>query len=176
MILEGDVPGKFVSETYRHFAIHDVNPRADTHVLVIPVKEYKTLLDMESRARAELLVEAFRIATQILQLPSFYIEINVNKPYQEVLHVHVHVLSTDVAYRNDRTKENKHVVMGSSDSSLLALSVDDVSALIEDTIHTATETLGLSGFRIMALVDPAQKAQFTLSWMAEQPVPHAPTR
>jgi histidine triad (HIT) family protein len=158
MILQGDIPGKFVSETYKYFAIHDVEPRADVHVLVIPATEVRTLIDMEPHKQAELFREAFRVAKEFLHLSDYWLEVNVNRPYQEVFHVHVHVLSADVEYKGDRPPELKTPVSSTAAKPLTELDETELSELIEQTLATATNELALPAFRIQAHCDGSTPA------------------
>lgn len=96
-IINGEIPARFVHQDELCVAIHDIQPAAPTHILVIPKKE---ILNVEA-ARSEdekvlghLLLVAGKIARDLkLDQTGFRLVINNGKDGgQSVDHLHVHLL------------------------------------------------------------------------------------
>ena len=45
-IIAGQIPGRFVHEDHELVAIRDINPIADTHLLVLPERHVDTFADV----------------------------------------------------------------------------------------------------------------------------------
>lgn len=96
-IVAGEIPATKVYETPNVLAFRDINPRAPTHVLVIPKKHLATLNDLADEdlpLAGELLLAARLIAMQDgLTERGYRVVVNCNTDGgQEVYHVHLHVL------------------------------------------------------------------------------------
>lgn len=94
-IIQGDIPSSKVYEDDDVFAFKDINPKAPTHVLVIPKQHIATLSDCDDPALLGMLMSKVdTIATETLKLEAGYrIIINVREGGgQEVFHLHVHIL------------------------------------------------------------------------------------
>lgn len=50
-IIKGELPANKVFENEEMIAIHDINPAAPVHVLVIPKKHFASLLEIETEDR-----------------------------------------------------------------------------------------------------------------------------
>ena len=77
--------------------IKDINPKAKTHLLIIPKKEIPTINDLEDDDR-ELLADMFfvakRLAKELWIQEGYKLNFNVwEKGWQEVMHIHLHLLS-----------------------------------------------------------------------------------
>lgn len=97
-IIRKEIPCKLVYEDDTVMAFHDINPRATTHVLVIPKVESETFSDFAKNNRDEMLSNFFKkvndIACDVLKLQNFRLQINNGaNSGQEVFHFHVHILS-----------------------------------------------------------------------------------
>ncbi len=95
-ILRGDIPCQRVFEDTVALALMDIMPRADGHVLVIPKKAARTLLDLAPDDLADLIrrVQAVAAATvSAMGAEGFTLQqFNEAAGGQEVFHLHFHVL------------------------------------------------------------------------------------
>ena len=95
-IIRGDIPAKKVYENEQVFAFEDIDPKAPTHVLVVPKKHFTGL--KEARAEdAELIgrchLAAAHIARQRNIENGYRTVLNVGPGAgQSVFHLHVHLL------------------------------------------------------------------------------------
>lgn len=85
----------FLEEAESYIIIQDKYPSAPVHYLVIPKKEYPTILEMKVADLATLYVHAIKAAITTLTVKTIKLVINVNPPNQEVPHVHLHIMSND---------------------------------------------------------------------------------
>lgn len=96
-IIQKEIPSDIVFEDEKLIIIKDINPKAKTHLLIIPKKEIPTINDLQIEDR-ELLADMFFAAKKIakeLKIDSWY-KLNFNvweKWGQEVMHIHLHLLS-----------------------------------------------------------------------------------
>lgn len=93
-IIAGEIPSDKVYEDEKVFAFRDINPQAAKHVLVVPKKHMKNILECDGETAAAL-VNGVRETTKIegLQEDGFRIVSNCGKHgCQSVDHLHVHVL------------------------------------------------------------------------------------
>jgi histidine triad (HIT) family protein len=84
-----------VYETDRILAFRDINPRAPTHVLIIPKLHIATLDDLEDPTLAGELLLAVRLIAQQLGIADkgYRTVINCREDGgQEVFHLHLHLL------------------------------------------------------------------------------------
>lgn len=95
-ILDGEIPGDFVAESDRVFAIRDINPQAPLHVLVIPkTQEYRDVTALaagDPALLAEMVALAQGIADEHADGEYRLIFNNGARAGQSVFHVHAHVL------------------------------------------------------------------------------------
>ncbi len=99
-IIDGEIPSDTVYQDEEIIAIHDINPQAKTHILIIPKKEIPTINDI-TLEDSLLLGNMFQVAKQIAQerwiSDGYTLHINVwEKWWQEVMHIHLHLMS-DIA-------------------------------------------------------------------------------
>lgn len=96
-ILSGEIPSEFIYEDEHCVAIHDINPAAPVHVLVIPRKAIPRLVDAEADDQAllgHLLLAASRVAEQLGVADAFRLIINNGSDAgQTVFHLHLHILA-----------------------------------------------------------------------------------
>ncbi|MEU4369134.1 histidine triad nucleotide-binding protein [Micromonospora chersina] len=96
-IVAGEIPATIVRETATTLAFRDIDPKAPTHVLVIPKEHYAdvaTLAQGDPGLAGELLGTAAVVAEEEgLTVDGFRLMFNTG-PYggQEVFHVHAHLL------------------------------------------------------------------------------------
>ncbi len=95
-IIRGEIPSKKVYEDELTFAFEDIDPKAPTHVLVIPKKHLAGLkeatdADAETIGRCHLV--AARIARERKIEDSYRTVLNVGPGSgQSVFHLHVHLI------------------------------------------------------------------------------------
>jgi len=97
-IIRGEIPCKKVLETDNLIAIHDVNPQAPVHVLIIPKLDILNLCDTAPGMElllGSLLLAADQVAKILAVKESGYrVVINTGKDGgQTVDHLHVHLLA-----------------------------------------------------------------------------------
>jgi histidine triad (HIT) family protein len=96
MIVAGTVPAEVVRSGERVIAFRDLNPRAPTHVLIIPTDHYANVEELaagDAAALAELVQVGASIANEA-EDGGFRLVFNTGPAAgQSVLHVHGHVLA-----------------------------------------------------------------------------------
>ena len=96
-ILRGEIPCKKVFEDEHVLAFHDINPRAPTHVLVIPKGEYVSMDDFSAKASDAEIAALIRAVGQIAReqgvaASGYRILANAGaNGHQEVPHLHIHI-------------------------------------------------------------------------------------
>lgn len=95
-IIARQIPASIAHEDERYIVIHDVNPQAPVHLLVIPKKPIATLNDL-SPADTELVGGMFLVAKQVINglgHTDYRTVFNCGKGAQQsVFHLHLHVLA-----------------------------------------------------------------------------------
>ncbi|MBL4784726.1 MAG: HIT family protein [Cohaesibacteraceae bacterium] len=95
-ILKGELPCEKVFEDQYTFAIMDIMPRADGHVLVLPKRHCRNMLDADTVTLAQVMDTTQRIArAQMLALNADGItmqQFNETAGGQIVFHLHMHVI------------------------------------------------------------------------------------
>lgn len=96
-IVSGGVPASLVLESSRTLSFRDINPRAPTHVLVIPREHYPdlgALAAADPGLLAEVMTQAHEVAvSQGISGTGYRVVLNTGPDSgQEVQHVHAHVL------------------------------------------------------------------------------------
>ena len=95
-ILSGEIPAKIAFQDDHCFVIHDINPQAPVHVLVIPKRPLPRLAEAQPSDHAllgHLLLVASRMAVELNLDKGYRVVIN-NGPDggESVPHLHVHLL------------------------------------------------------------------------------------
>jgi len=96
-IIQGELPANIVFKDERVIALRDINPRAPTHVLIVPNKPIPTANEA-SVADEALLGHMFLVAAQIaaqegIAKSGYRLIVNCNADGgQEVYHLHMHLL------------------------------------------------------------------------------------
>lgn len=95
-IIDREIPAKIEYEDDQCIAIHDIDPQAPTHVLVIPKRVIPRVAEMQSKDKellGHLMHTAGSIAESLNLEDGFRIVINNGKDGGETVpHLHVHVL------------------------------------------------------------------------------------
>jgi histidine triad (HIT) family protein len=95
-IISRKVPAKIAYEDERYIAIHDIQPQAPVHLLVIPKKVISTLNDLTPQD-AELVGGLFLVAKQLMGQMGhrdYRTVFNCGPGAQQsVFHLHLHVLA-----------------------------------------------------------------------------------
>ncbi len=95
-ILAGEIPAKIAYQDDLVFAIHDINPQAPVHVLIIPKRPLARLdaaTPADQALLGHLLLTARRLAAELGLSQGYRLVIN-NGPHggESVPHLHVHLL------------------------------------------------------------------------------------
>ena len=95
-IINKQIPAKIAHEDANYIAIHDINPQAPTHLLLIPKKPIATLNDL-TPGDAELVGGLFLLAKKLmgdLGHTDYRTVFNCGaEAGQSVFHIHLHVLA-----------------------------------------------------------------------------------
>ena len=96
-IINREIPADIVFEQDNIIVIKDLNPRAKTHLLVIPKKEILTLdhiKDEDSELLSQMLNVILKVTRDLWINEGYKLLLNVwKKWWQEVMHIHMHILS-----------------------------------------------------------------------------------
>ena len=96
-IIDGEIPADVVYEDDRCMAFRDVNPKAPTHVLVIPKKEIASVEEMDD-VDVELFGHLWRVIRDVarqlnLAEDGYRVVVNCGQHGgQEVPHLHFHLM------------------------------------------------------------------------------------
>ena len=95
-IIARQIPAKIQYEDEKYIVIHDIQPAAPVHLLVIPKREIATLNDMKPED-AELVGGAFLVAQKVMRElghTDYRTVFNCGPGAQQsVFHLHLHVLA-----------------------------------------------------------------------------------
>ena len=97
-IIKGEIPSEKVYEDDEILAFKDINPVAPIHILVIPKKHIKTLLEVteeDSKLIAKIDMTINKIAKDLgIEKDGFRVVANCGRDSgQEVMHIHFHMLA-----------------------------------------------------------------------------------
>lgn len=93
-IINKEIPSKIIYEDELVMTIMDVNPRSNGHVLIIPKKHYRDLLDIDTKTLNHIMKIAKEISNKLidkLDCNGITLEQN-NGISQEVKHFHLHII------------------------------------------------------------------------------------
>jgi histidine triad (HIT) family protein len=96
-IIAGEVPARFVHQDDEIVAFHDINPRAPTHVLLVPTRHITSAAEL-TEADAPMLGRLFDVAARIAREAGiadggYRIVTNVGRDGgQTVDHLHFHLM------------------------------------------------------------------------------------
>jgi histidine triad (HIT) family protein len=95
-IIDKQIPAQIAYEDDKYIAIHDIQPQAPVHLLIIPKKEIPTLNDLKAED-SELVGGLFLLASKLMKQmghSDFRTVFNCGPGAQQsVFHVHLHVLA-----------------------------------------------------------------------------------
>jgi len=95
-IINGDIPGEFIYEDEHCIAIHDINPQAPVHALVIPRKPVRMLVDAEPEDQellGHLMLVASKVAKELGVEEGFRLVVNNGESVgMTIYHLHLHVM------------------------------------------------------------------------------------
>ena len=93
-IIAGEFGTEFIHENDYAVVFKDINPKADTHLLVVPKKHVESLNEVEDEVLLGKLMMTVKEVTKKLGIDSYNTVINTGKDAgQEVFHLHIHVMS-----------------------------------------------------------------------------------
>ena len=96
-IINGDFGTEFVLENEYAVVFKDINPKADTHLLVVPRLHVESLNELNDEELLGKLLMTVKEVTKKLGIKSYRTIINTGKESgQEVFHLHLHVLSGNI--------------------------------------------------------------------------------
>ena len=96
-IVAGEIPAEIVYENESVLAFRDVDPKAPTHILVIPKKHVRSMNELQredQKLAGDILLAAKSIAiSEEINMSGFRTVFNTNDDGgQTVFHIHMHVL------------------------------------------------------------------------------------
>ena len=93
-IIAGEIPGDKVYEDDKVFAFRDINPQAPVHVLLVPKKHMKNVLECDAETAAALVKAIGEVARiEGVEKDGFRVVSNCgHNGCQSVEHLHVHLL------------------------------------------------------------------------------------
>jgi len=115
-IIRGEIPAHKVYEDDKVFAILDVNPLSDGHVLVIPKLQVDKFYDLPDEDYAALMSAVKKLAAHMAQVLGVRIGLVVEGA--EVPHAHVHLVPL---YDSDVLKLHHGYPVDASDENLARL-------------------------------------------------------
>ena len=93
-IINGDFGTEFVYENEFAVVFKDINPKADTHLLVVPRLHIESLNELNDKDLLGELMMTVKTVTENLGIKSYRTVINTGKDAgQEVFHLHIHILA-----------------------------------------------------------------------------------
>lgn len=95
-IIDGEIPAKIVHEDEISLAFHDASPQAPVHILVIPKKEIRSIVELQ-KEDAALMGHLFAVVRKIAEeqglTNGFRTVINTGVDGgQTVPHLHIHLM------------------------------------------------------------------------------------
>lgn len=96
-IINGDFDTKFVFENEIAVVFNDINPKANTHLLVVPKEHVESLNELDNEELLGKLMMTVKDVTKKLGIKSYKTLINTGKEAgQEVFHLHIHILAGEI--------------------------------------------------------------------------------
>ncbi len=93
-IINGDFGTEFVLENDYAVVFKDINPKAETHLLVVPKIHVESLNELNDENLLGKLMMTVKEVTKKLGINSYRTVINTGKEAgQEVFHLHIHILA-----------------------------------------------------------------------------------
>lgn len=105
-ITKKEAPAKVLAETSDVIAFESIRPVADHHVLIVPKKHINSFLDLEE-SHKDILIDMAKVAQEVIKKlgisGGYKLCFNGGK-YQEVLHIHWHLLGGKLEDRDTLNK------------------------------------------------------------------------
>ncbi|MBQ7126250.1 histidine triad nucleotide-binding protein [bacterium] len=96
-IINGDFNTEFVFENEYLVVFKDINPKADTHLLVVPRLHVESLNELDDEELLAKLLLGVKKVTKKLGINSYKTLINTGRDAgQEVFHLHIHILAGEM--------------------------------------------------------------------------------
>jgi len=96
-IINGEFGTNFVYEDEDIVVFNDINPKADTHLLVVPKLHVESLNELDDEKLLGKLLMTVKKVTKQLGIKSYKTLINTGKEAgQEVFHLHIHILAGEI--------------------------------------------------------------------------------
>ena len=96
-IINGDFGTEFVFENEYAVVFKDINPKAETHLLVVPRSHVESLNELDDEVLLGKLMMTVKDVTKKLGIKSYKTLINTGKEAgQEVFHLHIHILAGEM--------------------------------------------------------------------------------
>ncbi len=97
-IINKEISADIVHEDDEIIAFNDINPKAKTHILIVPKKHIDTIKDLKEDEADEILVgKMFLVARNIAReknLDGYQLLFNVGKSAGQIIfHIHLHLMS-----------------------------------------------------------------------------------
>jgi histidine triad (HIT) family protein len=93
-IINGEFGTEFVYENEWAVVFKDINPKAETHLLVVPRTHVESLNELDDEVLLGKLMMTVKDVTKKEGIKSYRTVINTGKDAgQEVFHLHIHILS-----------------------------------------------------------------------------------
>lgn len=95
-VIAGAFGTEFLYEDGNCVIFRDINPKAKTHLLIVPRKHIPSVAHVEEEDKSNMgnLICAAKKIAEKLKLPAYKLQIHVGKEAgQEVFHLHVHLMS-----------------------------------------------------------------------------------
>lgn len=97
-IINKEIPSEIIYEDDEIIAFNDINPKAKTHVLIVPKKHINTIKDLKEDEEDEILVgKMVLVARNIAKeknLDGYQLLFNVGKSAGQIIfHIHLHLMS-----------------------------------------------------------------------------------
>lgn len=95
-IINKQIPSEFIYEDDKCVAFKDINPKAHTHLLVVPRKHIASVAHMDNEDLNLMghLIYTAKLLGEKNNLPHYNLQFNVGKGAgQEVFHIHLHLMS-----------------------------------------------------------------------------------
>lgn len=93
-IINKEIPTDFIYKDRDVYVFKDINPKAKTHLLIVPRVHIKTLLDLSS-SHLDLLTKLIKVIQTLVKsqkLQSGYRVVLNGGRHQEISHLHFHLL------------------------------------------------------------------------------------
>lgn len=95
-IIAGQINTDFIYEDDVCVVFKDINPKAKTHLLILPREHIPSVAHMRDGDEKTIghLIKCAKTVAEKLELPGYKLQINVGEQGgQEVFHIHIHLLS-----------------------------------------------------------------------------------